>query len=658
MNLELLGLAALVWVAAAITSISFGPPLLGRALLGLGIGLALIGLTVGLFDPGATTRDLFLSANIVVGFHLNPAAIWLLAWGLVPALITVTTGPPPSQHPGAWVSGAALCLLGALGVAGLQDGISFLIAWEVMSLGGAVMLLADQLSPIPQGGRAVFFMVALLEVGAVALLAAVLIIGAHHPEFATWSGHFAHAGATEIFITGLLFLVGFGAKLGILPFYEWYPAAYGSGSGASGAILSGVVLNVAWFALARAVLQWMPPFVGLTAFGEVLVVTGTLTAILAILYAFQQEDWRRLLAFSSAENGGVAVVALGAAVLFRSDHLPLLAGFAFTVGLLQLGGHSLAKGALMLTADHVHETRGHYQIAQSRLLAMSPWTLGIGALCAAMSLAALPPQAGFVSEWYLFQTIFQDFQLHGIGARLALAFGGAGLALTAAIALATMTKVFGVGLLGKNGVDPLPSRAGRRIGILVLGLAVLAYAVGMPWWLKALAVGTSDGMRSAAPLMARGVVLVPLTPSFAFISPTLLIVVGPLLALLPLGLLAWGLRSGQKRTPVWAHGLPNLPVASATTALAFSNALREFYSFIYRPRTVTERRTEKRPYFIKALRFEYSQAPIFGPALFAPVTRFIRALSARISILQMGSMNAYLAYIGVVLLLVLMSVFW
>ncbi len=657
MERDLLSLAALLWIVAAVLGISIAKPLLGRTLLALGIGAALIGLLAGVGHASPRTDVLFLSANLAIGFHLSPAAIWLLGWGLIPAFMAVVGGPP-GRHPATWTTGAALCLLGALGVAGLQDAVSFLIAWEVMSLGGAVMLLADQLSPILRNGRAVFFMLALLEVGAVAILAAILIVGSSHPEFSTWPGAFANASPVLIFFVGLLFLVGFGAKLGILPFYEWYPGAYGSGSGASGAILSGVVLNVAWLALARAVLRWVPHFSALTAFGEVIVISGTLTAILAILYAFQQEDWRRLLAFSSAENSGLAVVALGAAVLFRSEHLSLLAGFAFTVGLLQLGGHSLAKGALMLTADHVYEARGHYQIAQSRLLALSPWTIGIGALCAAMSLVALPPQAGFVSEWYLFQTIFQDFQLHGIGARLALAFGGAGVALTAAIALATLTKVFGVGLLGKNGISGTPTHGVRRIAILGLGLAVLGYAVGMPWWLQALATGSSDGLRSVASLMVRGVILVPLTPSFAFISPTLLVFVGPLLALLPLGLLAWGLRSGHKRTPVWAHGLRTLPAASATTALAYSNALRQFYDFIYRSRTVTERRIEKRPYFIKALRFEYSQAPIFGPTLFEPVTRFVRTLALRISVLQMGSMNAYLAYIGVALLIILMSVFW
>ena len=422
--------------------------------------------------------------------------------------------------------------------------------------------------------------------------------------------------------------------------------------------MSGVVLNAAWFGLARGIFQWLPRFPGLTAFGALLVVIGTLTAVLAILYAFQQEDWRRLLAFSSAENAAVAVVALGAAVLFRRDHLPLLEGFAFTVGLLHLGGHSLAKGTLMLSADHVHETRGHYRIAQSRVLAQSPWTLGLGALCAVMSLAALPPQAGFVSEWYLFQTVFQDFRLHGAEAQIALAFAGAGLALTAAIALATMAKLFGIGLLGKNGVSGPAGTMRRKGTILALGLAVLGYAVGMPWWIRGLVHSRLAHTGHAAARLVHGLILVPLNPHFAFISPTLLVIVGPLLALIPLGLLAFGMRSGRRVAPIWAHGLRALPQASATTALAFSNALREFYSFVYRPRTIAERRIEKRPYFIKAVRFEYGQTALFGPTLFTPATRFVRALAQRASILQRGSMNAYLAYIGILLLLVLGSVFW
>ena len=83
------------------------------------------------------------------------------------------------------------------------------------------------------------------------------------------------------------------------------------------------------------------------------ITVATFSAILTILYAFQQDDWRTLLSFSSAENASIAVVALGAAMMFRTDHLNDLAGLAWMVALLHLAGHALAKGALFLTADAI-----------------------------------------------------------------------------------------------------------------------------------------------------------------------------------------------------------------------------------------------------------------------------------------------------------------
>ena len=60
-------------------------------------------------------------------------------------------------------------------------------------------------------------------------------------------------------------MIGFGAKLGLLPFYEWFPLAYGAGSGATGALLSGVVLNAAFFGLGRGLLDWVPGAEGIAA---------------------------------------------------------------------------------------------------------------------------------------------------------------------------------------------------------------------------------------------------------------------------------------------------------------------------------------------------------------------------------------------------------
>ena len=295
-------------------------------------------------------------------------------------------------------------------------------------------------------------MLALLEVGAVALILAVAILGlgdvlAQLRELRRRRAALTPAMQLGI---GLLMLVGFGAKLGLLPFYEWFPGAYGSGSGASGAILSGVVLNAAFFGLSRGLIEWLPhaPEGAFPLLAIIVVIVGTVSAILTILYAFQEDDWRRLLSFSSAENASIAVAALGAAMLFRSYGLMELAGLAWTVSLLHLAGHALAKGSLFLTADGLRRATGSYAITASG--AGNHWLFGIGALLGAMSLSAMPPTAGFVSEWFVFQTVFQGFHLPNLAGRLVLALAGAGLALTAAVAFATFVKVFGIGVLGRD----------------------------------------------------------------------------------------------------------------------------------------------------------------------------------------------------------------
>ena len=174
---------------------------------------------------------------------------------------------------------------------------------------------------------------------------------------------------------GVLLVIGFGAKLGLLPFYEWFPGGLWRPAAVPPArLLSGVVLNAAFFGLSRGLLEWLPGVqaVGATGLGEFVVAAAVLSAILSALYAFQQEDWRALLSLSSAENAAIAVAALGAALMFRGDRLPALASLAWTVALLHLAGHALAKGGLFLAADGVFRATGTYAILHTDLLRRAP----------------------------------------------------------------------------------------------------------------------------------------------------------------------------------------------------------------------------------------------------------------------------------------------
>ncbi len=656
---DLLAAAVLLWLGGGAAALIGRSGAVARLLLVLGclagVAAALLALPGGTAEVVLPTR----LAGETVAFRLRPDAAWLMGFGLVPATLACWLASPPRAAPEGWLFGAALTLIGALGVFGIDNGAGLLIAWEVMSLGGAVMLLGERQPRTT--GRSVLFMLALLEVGAVALLVAIVVLasGGGSLSFAAFPAAAGSlSGSVQISI-GILLVIGFGAKLGLLPFYEWFPAAYGGGSGASGALLSGVVLNAAFFGLGRGLLDWVPGAQALaaTGLGEFVVAVAVLSAILTALYAFQQEDWRTLLSLSSAENAAIAVAALGAALMFRGDHLAGLASLAWVVALLHLAGHALAKGCLFLAADGVFAATGSYAIVHTDLFRRASPVFGIGALFAAMSLSAMPPQAGFVSEWYVFQTVFQGFHLSTLGGRLVLALAGAGIALTVAVAFATYVKLIGIGLSGRT-VRPagaLPS--GTAAAAALLGLGVLALAVGMPFWLPALDFAVAQQFATqAVAQMHPGLLLVPLTPKFAFISPSLLVVVMPLLAVLPLAMLLGSHRFSVRRVPVWYGGRDHDPARASTTALSFANALRTFYSFVYRPREQTARETSGPRYFVTRMVFTHEVAPLFGPYLFRPATRIVRVLADRLSAFQSGDLNFYLATIGVLLVIILAAV--
>jgi len=653
---SLLAAAALLWIVAGVLALTVRPFALVRAALAAG-GLAAIAAAVVTL-PG-DTRPVMLPLRMAgeqPGFHMPPESLWLMTSGLIPAVLACLLGTPSPSGRSGWGFGAACSLLGALGVLGFDHGGFFLLAWELMSLGGALMILSEGLAS--ETGSPVLFMLGMLEIGTIAILVAFLLL-------ARASGGLGFAGFARVAPTltfgtqvavGVLLVAGFGAKLGLLPFYEWFPGAYGAGSGATGALLSGVILNAAFFGLSRGLLSWLPG-VGpgsAAGLGIFVVAIGVLSAVLAVLYAFQQEDWRCLLSFSSAENAAIAVTALGAAILFRAEGLPNLAGLAWTVALIHLAGHALAKGGLFLAADGVRAATGGYLIRHSLLARRTQWVFGVGAFFAAMSLAAMPPQAGFVSEWFVFQTLFQGFHLPDLAGRLTLALAGAGLALTAAVAFATFVKVFGIGLLGRGNHVSGEVGRGTVAAVGLLGFSVLALAAGMPGWLSSLVGATILQFGVDSPLHMRdGWLLVPLTAKFAFISPSKLVIVMPLLALLPASLLLLGRRYPVQRVAVWYGGGHRDVERTATTALTFSNALRTFYSFIYRPTVETARETTGREYFICRLSFSHDVAPVFGPYLFAPAIRLVRAAADRIRILQSGHLNFYLGMIGLLLVIIL-----
>lgn len=151
---ELFVAMPVLWAIALLAALIERSGRLARVALALGcivgIAVCIAALPEGLAEAAAGYQ---LGGNSV-HFALAAPACWLVLFGLIPAFF-VTLGSTATARPkqSAWLAGAALSLLGAFGVFGLQDAMSFLIAWEVMSLGGAVMILGEELSPAKGGSH-------------------------------------------------------------------------------------------------------------------------------------------------------------------------------------------------------------------------------------------------------------------------------------------------------------------------------------------------------------------------------------------------------------------------------------------------------------------------------------------------------------------------
>ncbi len=199
---------------------------------------------------------------------------------------------------------------------------------------------------------------------------------------------------------------------------------------------------------------------------------GAVSAVLGVLYALMERDLKRFLAFSSIENIGVILTALGGALVFGSYHQHALATFLLIGGLYHAVNHGVAKTLLFLEAGVIEHATGTRDMDRLGGLIHRLRASAVVALIGTMSMAALPPLNGFVSEWLIFQGLFQGFRIHSHTVGILIVVAGACLALTSGLAIMAFARAFGIPFLGmartaaprrpRSGANPSPGRRCSR----------------------------------------------------------------------------------------------------------------------------------------------------------------------------------------------------
>jgi len=369
----------------------------------------------------------------------------------------------------------------------------------------------------------------------------------------------------------LLGMAGFGLLAGFIPLHGWAPQAHANASAPAATLFSTVVMKVGLFGmLTLTLVGGQPPL----WWGVVLLLVGMLTAFVGGLYALMEHNIQRLLAYHTLENIGIILLGFGAGVTGLALNQPTLIAAGFIGGLYHLINHSLFKSTLFLGAGSVWFRTGHRDIEKLGGIGKKMPLISLAMLVGLMAMAALPPLNGFAGEWVIYQSFFALGQSDVFIARLLGPLLAVGLAITGALAVMCMAKVYGVTFLGaprtREARQACSAPFLMTASVVLLAMCCIAGGVAAPWLL---------------PLLGTAVPL-PLTTAHTTVSQpmiALLLIAAPLLPFVLMLFFKRDRLPARSRGAAWACGYEH-EESMVITAHSFAMPVKENFSAVLKLR--------------------------------------------------------------------------
>jgi formate hydrogenlyase subunit 3/multisubunit Na+/H+ antiporter MnhD subunit len=530
---------------------------------------------------------------------------------------------------------------------------TFLILWELMALSSLVLVLSEQ-SRREEARSAAQWYAAMTHAGAAAILFALLLLSVHAggQTFADIASHAHGLSGSVRAVAFLLALVGFGSKAGAVPFHVWLPKAHAEAPGPASALMSGAMVNLGIYGVVLVGNELLGG--GPVWWWLVVVALGIVSALFGALYAATSSDLKRLLAYSTADNMGLVLIAVGVSGLFAATGHHTTASLAMVAALLLLVNHSVFKGALFLAAGSVQVATGTRDLDElGGLMRRMPVT-GAVFLIGALSVSALPPFNGFVGEWLLFQSLLHGLVTTNTAVVIALAIGVAALALTGGLTVAAFVKATGVGLLGRPR-SPAAVAAHEvpltmRLGSLVLGSLCAVLGLVPMLVLPALERAARQVVRAAPRSPVNGWVTLHLAGLRGVLAPVLLFagLVGTALVVSILRRAshrpahAW---AALRRSEPWVSGREIQTARMQYTATSFAEPLQRVFDDVIRPdRDLDVSHATESRYYIERVVYRISNDDIIERVFYRPIIATMRRWGQQARSLQNGSVHRYLAY--------------
>ncbi len=512
-----------------------------------------------------------------------------------------------------------------------DSAILLLMAWEAVSL--VTFLLAA--NGKDESARWRFF--AITHIGGLVLMAAYAYMWcmAGSGTLHEWVGIGMIMDPAVCVILGLCLFMGFGTKLGTVPFHAWMPDVYAESPTHTSALLTTVCSNAAILMLFRAVFSYIGAE-SIIAVGIVMCIMAVVSALWGAMESMVQKEPKRILAYSSQENMALVVMCFSLDILFSGESKGIMS-LVIIAGLLHTLNHSVFKSLMMLTVDSVEDVTGERKIDRMGGLGRSLPGLSAVAFVGVASLAAIPPMNGFVSEWLMLQSLIGTDAVAS-DLRVVMPLLIAMMGVCGMIVATSYARLYGFMFLGRprspGAENPRPMRKGS-IGPLSV-LAVLCILMGMLSF--PLADALSDGALAASAI--DGSYRSGLSGSLEPFTLGLMIF-GTILVMLIFSRVR---RTSDSETETWGCG-GSLDENMQYSSEGFSQPLvKVFHPFYGDTSSVVDGRYR--------VRF---QEP-FVKYIYRPLGNLMTFISNQVTRIQTGNIQSYLFYILITLVAGLMAV--
>jgi formate hydrogenlyase subunit 3/multisubunit Na+/H+ antiporter MnhD subunit len=526
---------------------------------------------------------------------------------------------------------------------------TFMVLWELMALSSLALVLADQARRESVRSAGTWYAV-ITHVGAALILVAFLILAAHSGSqtfvaLRTSARHLALPWRSLAFVVAL---VGFGSKAGVVPFHVWLPKAHPEAPSPVSALMSGAMVALGVY--------------GIVLFGDVLLgggpvwwwlvvlALGAASALYGSLYAASSTDLKRLLAYSTTDNVGLVLLALGASGLFAATRHPLLAALGMVGALVLLLNHAAFKGALFLSAGSVQTATGSRDLDQlGGLLRRMPQS-GALFLVAAAAICALPPLNGFIGEWLLFQSLLHGVDIGNTAGDVAIPLAVAAMALTAGLTVVAFVKAAGIGFLGRprstgaESATEVPGTMRFAVGLLVgvcVVLGVLPTLI-LPAVERAVRAAL-PGVRQVTLTHGVGLQLVGLRGMLepAALAAAIVAAVAGVTALRRI----LSRRPAPTVVEAWGCGRQLQTARMQYTATSFAEPVGRVFDDVLRPvHDLDISHAAESRYFVEAVSYRSAVDDSIERVLYRPPIAAVRRWGQLARHLQPGSVHRYLAY--------------